>query len=138
MVSKLKSEFRGHFDQMSVGHLAFPKCDTCGKWHWYPMPLCPHCQSDRISWQRVRGVGEIWSWTVVRHPFERSYRDRLPYVVALVCFVDAPGIRLVANIESVPLDQLKIGLPVEFVPPAAGTNMPKPVFGPLRTLGAVA
>jgi uncharacterized protein len=126
------AEFRGHFDHMSTGELAFPICEDCGKQHWYPMTLCPHCQSSRLSWRPVQGVGEIWSWTVVRHAFEASYHYKLPYVVALVCFEDAPGIRLVANVEDVSPDELRIGLPVEFIRPADDDPLPRPVFGPVR------
>lgn len=132
MTVEPRAEFRGHFDRLSAGQLAFPICEACGKWHWYPMPLCPHCRSNRLAWRLVRGVGEIWSWTVVRHPFDPSSRDRIPYVVALVCFTDAPGIRLVANIEGVSPDALRIGLPVELIPPAGDEHPPRPVFGPMR------
>lgn len=132
MAVGLRAEFRGHFDRLSAGELAFPICEDCGKWHWYPMTLCPHCRSARISWRPVQGVGEIWSWTVVRHPFDPSHHDKLPYVVALVCFEDAPGIRLIANIEDVSMDELRIGLPVELIPRTGNDPLPRPVFGPLR------
>lgn len=130
MVGSHRAEFQGHFDHLSAGRLAFPVCQACGKGHWYPMTLCPHCRSSRLAWQAVQGVGEIWSWTVVRHAFDPSHADRLPYVVALVCFADAPGIRLVANIEGVSEEDLRIGLPVRLLVPADGRPMSRPVFGP--------
>jgi uncharacterized OB-fold protein len=132
MAVALKAEFQAYFDRLSAGELAFPICEDCARWHWYPMTLCPHCRSSRLSWRPVHGVGEIWSWTVVRHAFEPDYGDKLPYVVALVCFEDAPGIRLVANIEGISLDELRIGLPVELVRSADGRSPSRPVFGPLR------
>lgn len=127
-----RAEFQGHFDHLSAGALAFPVCQDCGKGHWYPMTLCPHCQSSRLSWRPVQGVGEIWSWTIVRHAFDPSHADKLPYVVALICFEDAPGIRLVANIEGVAEADLRIGLPVRLMPPADGRPLSRPVFGPSR------
>lgn len=130
-----KAEFQGHFDRLAAGELAFPVCEACGKWHWYPMPLCPHCLGSKLAWRPVRGVGEIWSWTVVRHAFDPSWQDRVPYVVALVCFADAPGIRLVANIEGVSPDDLRIGLPVELVHPADSEHLVRPVFGPVQSRG---
>lgn len=133
MTIEQKAEFKGHFDRLSAGELAFPVCEACGKWHWYPMPLCPHCLSPRLAWRPVRGVGEIWSWTVVRHPFDPTWQGRTPYVVALVWFADAPGIRLVANIEGVSPQALRIGLPVKFVAPDDGEHPPRPVFGPVQS-----
>ncbi len=129
---ELRPEFRGHFERLSAGEVAFPFCEDCNRWHWYPMPLCPHCRSARIAWRPVGGVGEIWSWTVVRHPFDPAFRDKLPYVVALVCFEEAPGIRLIANVEGASPDELRIGLPVELVPAAGDDPRPHPVFRPLR------
>lgn len=131
MAVEPRAEFRGHFEHLSAGRLAFPICQACGKWHWYPMTLCPHCRSGRLAWRTVRGVGDIWSWTVVRHPFDPGWHDKIPYVVALVCFTDAPGIRLVANIEDISPVDLRIGLPVELVPPADDEPLPRPVFRPV-------
>jgi uncharacterized OB-fold protein len=131
MAADMKPEFRGHFDHLAAGKVAFPVCDDCHQRHWYPMAQCPHCQSSHLSWQPVRGIGEIWSWTIVRHAFGPEFRDRLPYIVALICFEDAPGIRLVANIEHASPDELRIGLPVEFIPPAGAAPL-RPVFRPLQ------
>jgi uncharacterized protein len=130
MGAELRAEFRGHFENLAAGRVTFPVCEDCGRQHWYPMPLCPHCRSSRLSWRPVR-VGEIWSWTVVRRAFDPNYHDRLPYVVAMVSFEDAPGIRLVANVEGVAPEHLRVGLPVEFVPPAIGDPLPRPVFRPV-------
>ncbi len=49
--------------------------------------------------------------------FERSrlsnaWRDRLPYIVALVEFPDAPGVRLIANVAADP-ETLAIGMAVK-------------------------
>lgn len=133
MLSELRTEFRGHFDRLAEGKLAFPVCEECDRMHWYPMPICPHCQSKRVSWHSVGGQGEVWSWTIVRHPFDQGYRDKLPYVVAMICFRDAPGVRLIANIVDVSPEQLRVGLPVEFVPSTGGEKLPRPLFRPLRT-----
>lgn len=105
-------EFAGFFEAARGGRLAFPRCESCGRFHWYPMKACPHCRSRDIAWRPVAGNGEIFSWTVVRHAFDPAYRDRLPYVIALVEFADAPGIRLVTNIEEADPESLRIGMQV--------------------------
>ena len=95
---KVSPEFVGFFENARQGRLAFPKCRTCGQFHWYPMPVCPHCYEDQIFWQPVAGTGEIFSYTHVRHPFDKSRRDALPYTVALISFPDAPGVNFITNI----------------------------------------
>ncbi len=105
----LLPEFRGFFENAKAGRLAFPKCGSCGRFHWYPMPRCPQCRSADVAWQPVAGRGEIFSFTEVRHAFDKSRMGRLPYIVALVTFGDAPGVRLITNIEGSELAALRIG-----------------------------
>jgi uncharacterized OB-fold protein len=76
------------------------------------MKACPHCRSRAISWQRIDGTGSLYSWTIVRHAFDPAYRDRLPYIVALVEFPDAVGVRLIANLDADP-NALAIGMAVK-------------------------
>jgi uncharacterized OB-fold protein len=63
----------------------------------------------------VKGRGKIFSWTVVRYPFDPSFSDQIPYIVAAVVFEDAPGVRLVTNIIDIEPDQIEIGMEVENV-----------------------
>jgi len=135
-LNEINPEFHAFFAHLREGRVAFPRCNDCGKLHWYPMKLCPHCQSSDIGWQPMRGPGELWSWTIVRHPFDPSYADKVPYVVALVTYPDAPGIRLIANIEGVPLDGLKIGMPLELAQPASNAEMPRVLFHPVKAAQA--
>lgn len=106
-------EFRGFFEHAEQKRVAFPRCKACGKFHWYPMPLCPHCRSGDIAWQPISGKGELFSFTDVRHAFDKSRCGALPYVVGMVTFADAPGVRLVTNIVECEARDLKIGQAVE-------------------------
>jgi len=119
---RLPREFAGFFEHARQGSLAFPRCAACARFHWYPMPVCPHCRHADVTWQPISGPGEIFSFTTVRHAFEPTRRSRLPYVVALVTFEDAPGVQLVTNIIDSPPEAIAIGARVQpvFPPPDAG------------------
>lgn len=104
-----RSEFSPFFLHVAKGELAFPYCDSCNRFHWYPMKRCPHCQSAAIRWQAVKGVGRLYSWTEVRHQFGDH---PTPYIVGIVEFDDAPGLRMVTNIVGVSPAELQIDLPV--------------------------
>lgn len=123
--AQLLPEFRGFFEHARSGRLAFPRCAACGLFHWYPMPRCPHCRSADVSWQPIEGRGELFSFTEVRHAFDKARKDRLPYIVALVTFADAPGVRFVTNIEGSELTALRIGQAVApvFTADASGTPL---------------
>jgi len=102
-------EFEAFWRGLQHGRLDFPYCEACGRFHWYPMKFCPHCGSRDIVWRSVRGDGIIYSWTVIRHPFDQKFLEKLPYAVALVEFPDAPGVRLVTNIAAADVERIAIG-----------------------------
>ncbi len=89
--------------------LLFPKCQSCGKFHWYPMPRCPYCRSEAIEWTPSSGLGSIFTCTRVEHAFDSAWKSAVPYSVALVEFADAPGIRLVALLVANPPLETAIG-----------------------------
>ena len=105
-------EFEPHFTQLAAGRLCFPFCTDCQRFHWYPLPLCPHCQSSQAAWRQVSGQGELYSWTEIHHAFDVRYNGPLPYIVALISFADAPGVRLVSNMLGVAADALVVGMSV--------------------------
>lgn len=112
------AEFAPFWEGARAGRVSFPHCEDCGRFHWYPMKRCPHCGGAQIRWRAVKGEGALYSYTIVRYAFSPEFRDKLPYVVALVEFPDAPGVRLITNLVNVPHDAIRIGMRV------------KPAFGP--------
>ena len=106
-------EFEGFFENVSRGRVCLPRCADCGRFHWYPMPLCPHCQSARIEWRQVLDPARLYTWTVVRHPFDPGDAGRVPYIVGLVVFGDAPGIRLITTIADADPTALTIDMVLE-------------------------
>lgn len=95
--------------------LRFQKCADCSVLRHPPSPLCPSCRSTGIEWHRSRGVGRVYSFTWVHHPFVPGMKDRLPYNVAVVVLDDAPGVRLVSNVVDAGPAELRADLPVTLV-----------------------
>lgn len=103
------------FRAAAAGEVRVPRCTDCGRFHWYPAAMCPACGSEAIEWPAISGRGEIFSYTIVRHPLKEWLVGRVPYVLGLVDLLDAPGVRLVTEIMNVDVDDVRIGLPVEAV-----------------------
>ena len=100
--------------------LSFPHCARCDKFHWYPMKRCPTCLTEEIEWVPISGDARLYSWTTVHHRFDPTSGPEVPYIVALLEFPNAPGIRLISNVvDTDPID-LKIGMALI------------PCFGPLE------
>jgi uncharacterized protein len=105
-------EFRPFFQALAQGHIAFPRCSACQRFHWYPLQSCPHCGERKIHWSKISGAGTLYSWTTIHHAFGADPPPVLPYVVGLVVFEDAPGVRLITNIVGVSAEQLIEQMPL--------------------------
>lgn len=108
----LPEECRPYFEGLRQGQLRFPRCERCSRFHWYPMKLCPHCRSAQIAWTAVAGPAKVFTWTEVHHAFDPAFALKPPYLVALVEFDDAPGVRLVTNLQGFGPGQAAIGVTV--------------------------
>lgn len=128
MTDQTLPEYAGHFENLRAGRVCFPRCGACDRVHWYPKSVCPHCQSAALAWHAVSGRGEVFSFTVVRHAFDEKWKGKLPYIVALVTFPDAPDVRFVTNIVGVAPEAVAIGAAVQAVFPSADESDPRVVF----------
>ena len=123
-------EFAGFWSSLRSNKLSFPRCLACGRFHWYPMKRCPHCFSDRLAWVAVSGQPTLYSWTVVRRAFSPAFKDAVPYVVGLIEFPGAPGVRLITDIVEADPSALVIGMAMTPVFDRQSERMPMVFFRP--------
>lgn len=91
-----------YWDALNAGRLIIKSCVDCGRAHFYPRELCPHCHSDNLSWIEASGRGVIYSFTVCRRPAGPAFADEVPYVVALIDLPEGP--RMMSRITGDPSD----------------------------------
>lgn len=119
-------ETEAYWAAANDGKLLMKKCDDCGKTHFYPRAICPHCQSSNTSWYEASGKGVIYSYSVMR-------RGGTPFAIAYVT-VDE-GITMMTNIVDCDFDALAVGQVVEvtFRPSdgGGGNDQDIPVFRPI-------
>ncbi len=87
-----------------AGTLMVPKCKSCGKSHWYPRALCPHCFSDDIELIPSKGTGTIYSW---------SHMPRAPEPFTIAYVTLAEGVTVLTNLVDCDPTTLKIGQSVK-------------------------
>jgi len=87
--------------------LILKHCRDCGRHHFYPRALCPHCHSDALEWSDARGTGSIYSFTVARRPAGPAFKADAPYVVAVIDLDE--GARMMTNIVTDDVDAVRIG-----------------------------
>lgn len=71
-------------------------CRACGRSHFMPRWMCPHCWSTELDWIQASGRGQVHSYTVIRRAPSPAFAGSVPYVVALVDLEEGP--RMMSNI----------------------------------------
>lgn len=117
-----------YWDGLNQEKLLLKSCLDCGKAHFFPRQLCPHCHSDRLEWITASGRGRIYSFTA-------TVSASPPYIFAMVTLAEGPT--MITNIVDASPDQLKIDQDVEvtFMRDQAGKQN-YPVFRPSLRQGA--
>ena len=106
--------------------LKLPRCEDCGKFHFYPRSTCPHCRSQKLAWQAVSGKGEIYSFTVVHRAPSKGFEGEVPYVVAVVALDEGP--HLMTRVVPPAADAVKIGMRVSVAFEDKADDIALPVF----------
>ena len=95
--------------------LRFRRCAGCGRFRHPPLAGCPNCGSSAATWERVAGRGTVFSFTIAHHAAVATLAGDTPYVVLVVEFADAPGVRLISNLLGGPHADLRVGAPVDLL-----------------------
>ena len=105
--------------------LLLQRCNDCGRFQFYPRPLCVNCMSRSLEWVRSSGKGAVYSFTVTHQTTTPGFAQELPYVFAIVELTE--GVRLTTNIVGCPPEQVYIGMPVVvvFEPISPEISLPK-------------
>ena len=99
-----------YWDAARQGRLLIAGCGACGKVHHYPRPFCPHCWSDDVQPVQAGGTGTLYTYSTVYANDLPPFRDRLPYVAAIVELAEGP--RVMTIIEGAGPDGLRVGMAV--------------------------
>lgn len=88
------------------------RCSQCHGWQWAAEWICHRCHSFELGFERIPGPAKIFSWQRPWHPVHPALADACPYVVVLIEFPDADGIRMVGNLVDPPDGDVPIGASV--------------------------
>lgn len=115
-------ETEAFWNAAKEGRFVVPHCGGCGKSHWYPRAICPHCGSDDVSLTEASGKGTIYTYSVMR-------RAPVPYCIAYVTLEEGPS--MLTNIVDGDLDSIHVGQAVTVVfKPTEEDGPPLPMFTP--------
>lgn len=102
-----------YWQGLREGVLRYKRCLDCGRPHHYPRVFCPHCWSPNVEWADAAGTGTVYTYSIVHSNDLPPFRDRLPYVVAVVELDE--GVRIDTNLVGIEHDDLAVGMAVKVV-----------------------
>ena len=118
-----------YWDAARAGKLSLPRCTACGKTHFYPRAICPHCRSDQLDWIDAAGTGTVYSFTIVHRAPSPAFATHVPYAVAIVALDEGP--HLMTSIVDCAVDAVAIGMKVRARFLALDDATGLPVFAPV-------
>lgn len=114
------------------GELRYQRCNECNAPVFTPRLHCTTCGGMDLAWHTSRGLGTVYTYSVVRQNRNPAFADLGAYVVAYVDLDE--GFRMLTNVVGVrdPLTDVHCGqrVQVEFEPQESGPY-PVPVFRPV-------
>ena len=92
--------------ELAAGKVVLPKCNACGRFHFFPRVVCPHCYGTSFAWREASSRGEIHTTTIIRRPPDQGGDYN-------VCIVELEeGVRMMSRVEGVAPSDVRIGMAV--------------------------
>ena len=108
--------------------LKFQRCSSCGEFRFYPSLACHVCSSLEFEWLPISGKAVVHTFSIVYRGPGSPFADLLPLVVAMVTLDEGPS--MMTNIVDCPIEDVKIGMPVELTYEDVDDRITLPVFRP--------
>jgi uncharacterized OB-fold protein len=109
--------------------LVLQRCRDCGRLRYPISTVCPFCLSTACGWEPISGRGRIYSFTVFRHAYNEAWRDRVPYVVALIALDEGPF--MLTDVVGTTPEEVRVDLPVQAVFDPVTDEVTVPRFTPV-------
>lgn len=119
------TEMNAHFWKGGAdGQLHLLRCGACQYWIHPYAARCPACRSDKIAPEPVSGRATVAGFSVNHQMWQPDVP--VPYVVAIVELEERADLRLMTNLPRIPIEEVRIGLPVKvyFEPQHDGVFVP--------------
>ncbi len=118
------------YDATKEHRLTYQQCNSCKNVVFYPRAHCTACGSRDLAWKDSKGVGTVYTYSVVRLNRHPAFAPLGPYAVAYVDLDE--GFRILTNIVGVndPLTDVKIGQRVKVQWEDQESGIALPMFAP--------
>lgn len=124
-IPEVDAQLAPFFTAAKDGRLVVQRCTQCEAYRFPPRELCSGCLSTASTWVEVAGRGEIFSYNVMHQVYHPAFAAEVPYAVVVVKLAEGP--KMISNLVDCPVDEIRIGMPVEvvFEPLSDTVTLPK-------------
>jgi len=124
------------WDACKEHELRAQQCTGCGRFRWPPQGFCPGCHSWDYEWRLLAGGGRVVSFSVVHHSAVPSFKEDLPYVVALIALDGTDNrVQLTSNVVGCAWEDVEVGMRVQVVFNDVSPEATLPQFRPAAAGG---
>jgi len=127
---KITFENEKYWAGLREGKLLVQRCLSCHRLQFYPRFFCGQCYGRELEWYETKGIGTIYTFTVIRRPPTEDFKDEVPYIIGLVELEE--GVRIMARIVHVTPENCVVGLPVKLCQEYKDHDMVYPAFLPIN------
>lgn len=113
LLPRLTDRNRHFWQGGEAGELRFLSCTACETLIHPPQPVCPDCLGKELSPLAVSGRATLATFTLNHQPWVPAPDH--PYCIAIVEIEEQPGVRLMTNIINCPVENVRIGMPLQVV-----------------------
>lgn len=114
--------------------LRMQKCMKCGYIRNPPNCMCPKCQSLDSQWVKLSGKGKVYTFTIMRHVYDKAFAHEIPYAVASIELEEGP--RMVSGVTGCKPEDIKVDMPVDVYFEDINEAFALPKFRPAAGAGA--
>lgn len=108
--------------------LVVQRCRGCGRYRFPARDQCSQCLAREAEWVPVSGRGTVFSYAVMHQVYHPGFAGEVPY--ALVVIELEEGARLLSNLVGCPVEEVRVGMPVEVVFEDVSPEVTLPKFRP--------
>ena len=92
VVDDVDSDNAAFFRYCAAGEFRLQRGRESGLLRYPPAPTCHWTGDRKFDWVRVDGIGTVHSYAEVHHAIQRSFRDKVPYMVLIVDLDEQLGV----------------------------------------------
>lgn len=101
---------RPYFEAAASRRFVIQRCQSCGRWAFFPRNSCPVCLSEDLEWAEPSGTGKLLSFCVVQRPHHPAFDDEVPIVFAAIRLAEGPT--MLAELRRAESETIEIGMPL--------------------------